>query len=260
MPSRSAAPHLSVVIITLNEERRIAACLQSLPSEAEVVVLDSGSTDRTCQVAAALGAKVATRTFTNYAEQKNAAVALATRPWVLSLDADEVVDTVLAQDLARATAAAGEGPSAYRLRRQLVFLGRPMRFGKTVDHPLRLFRRGAGTFEAAIHERFVVTAGTTSRLRGSLLHTSYENLTDYFQRFNTYTTKIAENHLRSGAGAPALPGHLLRPWFEFLSRYVLRLGFLDGYAGYTYALVSSLYAYIKYATLRELELSRRGTP
>jgi glycosyltransferase involved in cell wall biosynthesis len=258
MDPNCAAPHLSVVIITLDEEARLPACLEALPREVEIVVLDSGSKDATVAVAERLGARVEIRPFTDYADQKNAAMALATRPWVLSLDADEVLTPALASALCRVTA--GDGPEAgYRVRRQLVFMGRRLRFGKATDHPLRLCRRGDGRFNAAIHERLDVTGGPVGQLPGELLHYSYDDLTDYFQRFNRYTSKIAENHARNGRGMPRGPTHVLRPWVEFISRYFLRLGFLDGYPGYTYALLSSLYTYVKYAKLRELLLARGPT-
>jgi len=253
------APHLSVVLITLNEEKRLELCLRSLPRGAEVVVLDSGSTDATVALARRNGARVESRAFTNYSEQKNAAIALATRPWVLSLDADEALGPRLSAEIARVTTSQESGVAGFRLRRRLVFMGRHLRFGKTSDAPLRLFRRGQGRFESAIHEKLVLAdTASVGRLGGELLHYSYEDLSDYFSRFNLYTTRVAENHQREGRAMPVGLLHVLRPWTEFLTRYVLRLGFLDGYPGYTYALLSSLYTYVKYAKLKELEDARRS--
>lgn len=250
MQADQDAPNLSVVLITLNEENRITACLQSLPRGSEVVVLDSGSSDRTVELARSLGARVEQRAFTNYAEQKNAAMALATRPWVLSLDADEVIGADLRADLARVTANRSTPATGYSVDRRLVFMGRELRFGKTSDSPVRLCRRGEGRFESAIHERLIVK-GPVERLQGRLLHYSYDDLTDYFDRFNSYTSRIAENHDRNRRNMPPLIAHVLRPWAEFVSRYILRLGFLDGYPGYTYALLSAMYTYVKYAKLKE---------
>lgn len=246
------ASRLSVVLITLNEEARLPHCLRSLPRGSEVVVLDSGSTDRTVEVARELGARVETRPFTTYSEQKNAAVALATREWVLSVDADEVLDEGLRAAIVKATKA--ESPAGYTVTRRLVFMGRLMRFGKTTDHPLRLFRRGTGRFTSDIHEKVVLDGGAQpGRLSGEMLHHSYEDLSDYFRRFNSYTTRIAENHRKNGKRSPPLIVHCLRPWAEFVGRYFVRLGFLDGYPGFAYALVSSLYVFVKYAKLKELE-------
>lgn len=203
-------------------------------------------------LAKSLGARVETREFTNFAEQKNAAVAMATRPWVLSVDADEVLTPELQAAVVRATAAES-GPVGFRLPRRLVFMGRKLRFGKSADAPLRLFRKDQGRFEQEIHEQVVLTGGSPGVLPGELLHYSYDDLTDYFRRFNLYTSRVAENHQKLGHEMPPAPVHMLRPWTEFLTRYFLRLGFLDGYPGYTYALISSIYTYVKYAKLKELK-------
>lgn len=251
MNQRSSASQLSVVIITLNEEARILPCLRSLPPGCEIVVLDSGSSDRTCDLARQFGARIEVRPFDNYANQKNAAVALASRPWILSIDADEVVDPALCAALVLTSEQINSGILAYRVRRRLCFMGRPLRFGKAVDRPIRLFQRGRAKFMLDIHERLSID-GPVGRLPGELLHYSYADLSDYFRRFNLYTSAIAANHLRNGRSPPKGPIHWLRPWGEFFYRYLLRLGFLDGYPGYTYALLSSLYTYVKYAKLKEL--------
>ena len=250
-----AAPQLSVVLITLNEEARLLHCLQSLPIGCEVIVLDSASFDRTEEIARAFGARVESRDVDDYAGQKNAAVALATRPWILSLDADEVLSPALAKSIAAITNTEFPKFEAYRVRRRLVFQGRTLRFGKAADRPLRLFKRGQGQFVSAIHERLEVI-GSTGTLKGELLHFSYADLTDYFARFNRYTSRVAENHFKLERSTPNGVAHWLRPWTEFLYRYVFRFGFLDGYQGYTYALISSLYTFVKYAKLRELYVKK----
>lgn len=241
---------LSVVIIAYNEESNIERCLKSLPASAEIIVLDSQSQDRTAEIAHAYGARVEQRAFSNFAEQKNAALAFAQRSWILAIDADEELSPELRDKIP--SLLQDSSAFAYRLDRRLVFMGRRMHFGKTRDRPLRLFRRGSGQYQGAIHEEFILKSGEVRFLRGAVLwHYSYKNLSDYFQRFNRYTTAIAEQHAQKGKGVPML-SHVLRPWIEFFSRYILRLGFLDGYPGYTYALISSLYAYVKYAKLYEL--------
>ncbi|HYX36600.1 MAG TPA: glycosyltransferase family 2 protein [Oligoflexus sp.] len=241
---------LSVVIIAFNEEANLPRCLKSLPPDIEIIVLDSGSTDRTAAIAQEFGAKVFQRPFTHFADHKNAALAHATRLWVLSVDADEELDAGLRQAIPEAIARAETGVQAFRLQRRLVFMGRRMQFGKTRDWPVRLFLRSEGRYVGTIHEELKV-AGRVERLpQGLLWHYSYRDLNDYFVRFNRYTTAIAERHMAEGKRVPIM-SHILRPWLEFFSRYVLRLGFLDGYPGYTYALISSLYAYIKYAKIQE---------
>jgi glycosyltransferase involved in cell wall biosynthesis len=244
-------------MITLNEAANLPACLASLPDSCELVVVDSGSDDATRDLAARHGARVYERAFTNFAEQKNAAIDYARGQWVLVLDADETISPRLRTWLSELIANPG-APShqAFRLARRLEFMGRRMRWGKTQDAPLRLFRRGAARFEGAIHERLVVASQVVGKTPpGCLWHRSYHDLTDYFQRFNRYTSQIAEQHRQAGRHV-SLISHCLRPWFEFITRYIFRLGFLDGYPGYTYALLSSLYAYVKYAKVLELEQQR----
>ncbi len=154
---------LSVVIIAFNEEANLPRCLKSLPQNIEIIVLDSGSTDRTAAIAQEFGARVYQRAFTNFAEHKNAALAHATRRWVLAVDADEELDAGLRESIAEAIANPEAGVEAYRLQRRLVFMGRRMRFGKTRDWPVRLFLRSQGQYVGSIHEELKVP-GRTARL------------------------------------------------------------------------------------------------
>lgn len=249
---------LSVVIITCNEEGNLGRCLESLPAGCEIIVLDSGSTDRTEAIAREHGAVFSLRPFEDYSSQKNAAIDLATRHWVLSLDADEELDSKLRTAILDVAGEASGHHIAFPVKRRLVFQGKLMRFGKTSDAPLRLFRRDKTRFVEPIHERLdVPRAATGPTLAGTLLHHSYASLTDYFSRFNQYTSRIAENHFKKEAPAPSFLIHACRPFIEFLNRYVLRLGFLDGRPGYSYALFSSLYAYVKYDKLIERYGSER---
>ncbi len=248
---------LSVVIITYNEEANIGRCLLSVPKKAEVIIVDSGSTDRTCEIAESFGARIFRRDFTSFSEQKNIACSHATRTWILSLDADEALDPNLQGEI-RAICNEPDIPqtiSGFRLKRRLVFMGRVMRYGKTTDFPVRLFRRGSCRFEGTVHERLTISKHNTARLKkGCLFHYSYKDLTDYFNRFNRYTSAIAQDHWRENKKVKMVT-HIFRPWFEFVFRYFILLGFLDGYAGYTYALISSLYAYIKYSKLYEFDMN-----
>lgn len=247
--------NLSVVIITLNEERHLERCLKSLPAGAEVIILDSGSTDKTKEIAHKFNAAWWMRPFDDYARQKNAALEFATRDWILSLDADEEVSPELKAALVRFIKASPPRDKGFKIRRNLIFLGRQLRFGRSGDTPLRLFPRGSGSFVAAIHEMYQLQPPFKRRTfpHGRLRHYSYDNLSDYFERFNRYTSQIALNHHRTHVGGPHFLRHIFRPWFEFGTRYFLRGGFLDGYPGYCYALISSLYTFIKYAKLRELQ-------
>lgn len=254
--------NLSVIILTLNEQERIQRCIASLPNGAEVIIFDSCSTDQTIKKAEQLGAITYTREFTNYAEQRNEALKKATRAWVLMVDADEFLsddlkaylEQMFAQDISFGKF------DAYAIRRRLIFLGRKMRWGKSEDRPIRLLKRGALSFEGHIHEAVNIPKHKCGRLpKGLLWHESYSDLSDYFARFNRYTSAIARQHFRrtNGPRPSIFLAHILRPWTEFVTRYLFRLGFLDGYAGYTYALISSLYAYVKYAKFYELANSQQ---
>lgn len=248
---------LSIVLITLNEEQNIKRCLESCPSGAEIIVLDSGSSDGTVELAKSLGAQVYHRAFTDYSEQKNVALTYATRKWVLSLDADEVLDSALAQSIKEIVGEkSSNGYCGFRIRRQLVFMNRRLRYGRTVDFPLRLFLKDEVCFEGSIHEKARVNGPTGTLFSGSLTHYSYANLSDYFSRFNNYTSKIAANHFRNGVKV-SRSRLILRPWYTFVDRYIFRLGFLDGYPGYCFALLSCFYAFVKYAKLYEILSDRR---
>lgn len=248
---------LSVVLITLNEEANLARCLESVPAGAELIVIDSNSVDKTADLAANYGAKVYSRVFDDYASQKNFALEKASRSWILSLDADEELDEGLRDQIRNLVVGSNIGV-AYRLRRRLVFMGKRMRFGRTTDYPVRLFRKGEASFRGAIHEKLVMSEGVrVKRLcSGNLLHYSYTNLEDYFSKFNNYTSRVASRKQREDKADIRGFLHVFRPWFEFFVRYFIRLGFLDGYPGYCYAYLSGVYKFVGYAKLREMNKSK----
>jgi glycosyltransferase involved in cell wall biosynthesis len=171
---------LSVVIITLNEENNLRQCLKALPQGAEIVVLDSGSSDQTLNIAREFGAQVSHREFDHYSGQKNAALEHASRKWILSLDADEVLDDALRASIISVVQGGGQPHiKGYRLARHLVFLGRQLRFGKTRDYPLRMFlRHEEHVFSSPIHEKISINPAQVAVLPGSLLHFSYDSLSN----------------------------------------------------------------------------------
>lgn len=230
-------PGLAAVVIARDEEDRLPATLASLAFADEVVVVvDEASRDRTAEVARASGARVALRVFDGFGPQKNAAFALSTAPWILSVDADEVVTPALAGEIARTIANGGEGRAAFRVPIRLEFQGRRLRFGRdTVVRPVRLFRRERARFtEDPVHERLVVD-GPVGTLRAEVLHRSYRDLTHYLEKLDRYTSLAAARPSARSWGA-LLP---LRVGWELFDRCVLRLGFLDGTAGLTYAALSA---------------------
>ena len=257
-PSRAT---LSVAIITFDEEANLGRTLASVAGLAdEIVVLDSGSTDRTPEIARSFRAHLHTQTWGGFAVQKNAAIARCTCDWVLSLDADEEVSPELRDAIRRVLA--GSSPHAqFAIPRRNFFLGRPMRHGGFYPDPkVRLFRRGMGSFEnRAVHET-VEVLGTVGTLRGDLLHHAYPTLTDYIEHMNRYSTLGAEHAAERGKGSRgALPfvwNVLLNPLATFFYNYVLRLGFLDGREGLLLHLYHSAYVSWKYAKAWEREAAR----
>ncbi len=247
---------LSVVIITLNEEERLPLTLRSLPSGVDLIVIDSGSTDQTVALAKEFGARVESRNFENYSSQKNFGLSLARSEWILSLDADEVLSPQLGQEI-KNLVLRNPPEDAFYLQRQLVFLGRVLRFGKTQDKVLRLFRAGKANFKGEIHEKLSLVDGarmSSLPLAGTLMHWSYSSWSDYFAKFNKYTSLGAQFRFSRGKKAPSILLLGCRPFADFINRYFLRLGWLDGYPGFCFALVSSLYGFMKYAKLIELKV------
>ncbi len=251
-----AGPPLTVTLIARDEEDRLPAALEAVAFADEVVVVvDAATTDRTAEIAEAAGARVLVRVFDGFGTQKNAAAALASSRWVLSIDADEIVSPALALEIrARLATVASEKnpPAAFRIPIRLEFLGRELRFGRdTVVRPVRLYDRTRARFSAdPVHER-VLADGPVDALDESVLHRSYRDLAHYLEKLDRYTTLAAEAKLAARKGGmPFLP---VRVVWEFLDRAFLRLGVLDGTAGLTFAALSAANTLLKYLKLRELE-------
>jgi glycosyltransferase involved in cell wall biosynthesis len=250
MPS----PRLSVILITRNEAHNVADCLKSVAFADEWIVVDSGSSDATREIAASLGAQVVrTDDWPGFGAQKNRALALARGTWVLSIDADERVDADLATQIREVVARDdAAGPSGHELSRLSSFCGQWMRHGDWYpDRVLRLFRRGQARFsDDMVHERLVLD-GTVGRLRGELRHVSMPDLENALDKMNRYTSGRALDRVRSGrrGGLLSALGHGL---WAFLRGYVVRRGFLDGQLGFVlavYVAEGTYYRYLKMAHL-----------
>ena len=235
---------LSVAVITYNEERRLADCLRSVPFADEIVVLDSGSTDRTRHIAAELNARVSVRNFDNFAAQKNAAIEMTRGNWVLLLDADERVSPALAAEI-RGLLSKPASFDAYYLNRLNVLFGRKMRFGaNAADRQLRLMRRDYGRFEGLVHERITPRA-RAGRLKGELMHVSTRTVGEYFVKFALFSSLEAELAVRRGT--PAGRHLLTRPFLRFVYFYVFKLGFLDGFQGFVFHVLGAYYEFVRRA-------------
>jgi glycosyltransferase involved in cell wall biosynthesis len=255
---------LSVAIITLNEEANIARTLASVSFADEIVIVDSGSTDRTVEIARSFGAKVFTEEWKGFALQKNSAIDKCVGTWVLSLDADEeLTDELQAEIRSMLDADAQTTPQVdgYRLRLRHVFLGRWMRYGGYYpDLKLRLFRRvtssGAAHFtDRPVHESVQVD-GRVEIMKRDFLHHGYPNLEIYLEHMNRYSTLGGRIVAEKGKISRSLPAFLwntaLVPKLTFVWNYICRLGFLDGREGLLLHLYHSAYISWKYAKAWQL--------
>jgi glycosyltransferase involved in cell wall biosynthesis len=247
---------LSVIVITKNEEGNIGGCLESVKWASEVVVVDGGSTDKTVEMATALGAKVFVRPWEGYGAAKNFALTQCSGQWILWLDADERVTKDLAEEIQALVHQGDSAFAGYNVSRKAFFLGRWIKHcGWYPGYVVRLFRRQAGKFtEEKVHERLEVS-GRIGRLQSHLLHYTDPSLSHYFAKFNKYTSLAAEELTHQGQRFEI--GQLIvRPIWVFFKMYVIRRGFLDGIQGFILCVLSSCYVFTKYAKLWELSADR----
>jgi glycosyltransferase involved in cell wall biosynthesis len=249
------APTLSVILITKNESAHIDACLASVAFADEWIVVDSGSSDDTCERALRFGANVVvTSDWPGFGAQKQRALDRASGRWVLAIDADERVTPELAESIRRAVAAEG-GPDAYELSRLSSFCGRWIRHGDWYpDRVLRLWRRGKARFSAdRVHER-AVAEGPAGRLEGELLHLTMPTLDDALAKMNRYSSEGAAQALAAGKRG-GLASAIVHAAWAFGRGYVLRRGFLDGAAGFTVAVYIAEVTFWRYRKMAELARS-----
>ena len=287
--------HLSVVIITFNEEANLGRTLASVQplvadGKGEVIVVDSGSTDRTVEIAKSFGAKVFVEEWKGFAAQKNSAIDKAAGDWILSLDADEELDSQLQQALrellesldrlsalgkksipdprsiadtaSRSDAISHADFSGLWIPRKNEFLGRWIKHGGYWPDPkLRLFRRGSGKFESrAVHEDIQVDGITRQIQSGAILHHSYPTLSDYIEHMNRYSSLGAEMVVAKGKVRFTAINIVLRPLATFVYNYFIRLGFLDGREGLLLNLNHAVYVSWKYAKAWEFSRQRELEP
>jgi glycosyltransferase involved in cell wall biosynthesis len=274
---------ISVLILTLNEEDNLPRCLDALDWADDVLVVDSFSTDRTVEIAEARGARVVQRRFDDFAGQRNFGLTEGglKHEWVLHLDADEVVPSELRDEMFRVIE--DDSKDAYRVPSKMMLHGRWLRHaGMYPAYQVRLGRREALQFEQVGHgQRETLPSERVGTLEHAFLHYSFsKGLDDWFEKHNRYSTaeaRLALEEAVSGemdwAGLVASDGTRrrralkkvaarfpFRPTLRFLYMYVLRRGFLDGAAGYTYCRLLSMYEAMTVLKIKEQRLRDDGTP
>lgn len=250
---------LSVVIITFNEEKNIARCIDSVrPVADEIIVLDSYSTDRTAAIAREYGAKVHLEPFRGYIEQKNFAIGLAENNYILSMDADEVLDDSLRASITVAKRTFTY--SAYKMKRCTNYCGEFIRHGSWYpDRKIRLFdKRVAQWGGLNPHDRIILRRHVAvKQLQGEILHYSYSSIEEHVAQNERFSTIVAQSYSSAGLKTSWLR-ILINPCWAFLYGFVIRRGFLNGKKGLTIAINQSRYTFLKHKKLRYLQAGRQG--
>ncbi len=256
-------PQVTATLISYNEEADLPRALASLAGIAdEIILVDSGSTDRTIEIAQSFGARVYTRKLDSFAEQKNYATSLASHDWILSMDCDEELSSELRDSMLAWKERIPE-PNGYEILRLTNYLGGWIRHsGWYPESRLVLYRRDKGKFVSAIHER-VHMEGSPGKIEGHIFHYTIRTLAEHRAKLDAMTTLAAEDMFARGykIWRPAM--FFAAPW-TILQRLVFQGGILDGRRGWLIAWFSAKYIYVKYRKLGQLlageQLSRRSWP
>lgn len=244
-------PSLSVILITKNEAINIGLCLESVAWADEIIVVDSGSTDDTVNIAKAMGAQVYVYAdWPGFGAQKNRALSYASQDWVFSIDADERATPELRAEIEQAMRESGA--DGYYCPRLSQFCGHFVHHsGWYPDYVLRLFKRDAGRFSDSLVHESVLLTGRTAKLQNPLLHFSYLTADDVERKVAHYSTAAAQQMLQAGKRSNWLDA-ALRGWWAFVRTYVMRLGVLDGSAGWHIACMNARTTFLKYRKLEAL--------
>ncbi len=246
---------ISACLITLNEESNLRRCLQSCAGLVdEMVVVDSGSSDGTETIAREFGVRWVHQDWLGFVGQKNHVLGLATHPWVLSIDADEEISPMLAQEIARIKqTGAPDNVAGYSMPRCVLYEGRWIRHGDWYpDRLTRLFRKTGARFAGGkVHERLELAGGRGVSLRGDLFHYSFKDASDHWARCQKYAQLWAETQYEAGRTfGPFAPWS--RSVFRWLRGYWLRGGFLDGPQGWRIARMNAREVFLKHRLLQQM--------
>lgn len=245
---------LSVAMITFNEEKNLERTLESIKDIAdEIIIVDSGSKDRTEVIAQKYEAKFITQSWLGYGKQRNLAINNSNGEWILCIDADEEISLELKEKIKEIiNGASTNNEKVYEINRRSVCFGKELKYGGWgTSFAVRLFKRGSGLFnDNTVHESFE-TDCNIYKIKENIFHHSYLTLEDYFLKFNRYTTEGALEYYKKGKKSSVFQ-IIFNPFYKFIRMYILRLGFLDGIEGFLIAVTSSLYSMVKYFKLREI--------
>ena len=244
-------PTLSVVIITKNEQDNVKKCLESIKWANEVIILDSGSADKTVEICKHYTNQVYSTDWPGFGIQKQRALDLSTGDWVLSIDADEIVSLQLKNEILEKIKSKSN-VDAYLIPRLSWYQGKCIRHsGWYPDYVLRLAKRSTARFTPdKVHERLKVS-GTVGKLSSDILHYPYRNISHHIQKMNTYSSLSAEQMFAQGRKVNWILV-ILKPSFAFFRAYILKQGFLDGWPGLSVSISTALSVYLKYVKLKEL--------
>lgn len=231
--------NITVTVITLNEEKDLPSCLGSVAGLAdEIVVVDSGSTDKTLDIAKKYQAKIFYRKFDNYSNQKNYAAAKASGEWMLSMDADEVITEELADEIKEAVK--NKEYDAYLIPRKNILLGKEIKYTRwSPDKHVWLWKKMKGEWKGRVHEEVEVN-GIIGELKNHKIHYSYKTVADFLEMMNSYTDLIAEEKILKGKKFSYLR-MFIDPAVCFFRRFIYKKGFLDGWRGFVLSYLMAIY-------------------
>jgi glycosyltransferase involved in cell wall biosynthesis len=254
---------LSVIIITKNEEDRIVPCLESVKNLAdEIILFDSGSTDRTVEIAKRYTDKIwVTEDWPGDGFQKQRALDQATCDWVLSIDADEFLDEKMQQAIKSLLEQDRIAAAAYKLPWGNIILGRQLGHGRSSRATLRLFKRkGASFTPVVVHGKIIVDGRVATLKKGFLMHNSLRGFSHLLAKNRTYSWETTRKYFSAGRRSYGVFFAIIRALWTFFHIYILRLGFLDGSRGLLVAVMFSQASFNKYAGLWYLEVEKKLKP
>lgn len=245
---------LGLAIISKNEEKLIAKCIQSVSMASDIVVVDSHSSDRTVEISKNLSARVIVREWPGYAIQKQFAIEQLKTDWILALDADESLSPELQEEIKRILKSE-ETSDGYYLRRDHIFLGKHLKYGKGVDYQLRLFKNGKGKYDdRVIHEKILIN-GHCSQSQHAIIHESSLDLNDEMEKItrDTEMEKVYHNGQKIG-----LREIVVKPLSYFLTMFFIKKTWKDGLPGFIFLTMTAFKYFLLYSKLYEMNLNQKS--